>query len=523
MENSINLEQPRVALSIVGNQQSWQWTNNNDFYKMVPAPYYSFYNNWVRLWLQWYDGYVPWIHGSQRGLLSTRLATTLVNRAADSIFGGSIMFANARKPLKRITKDNGKSVGAALDFISNNWALETGFSTVYNDAVNYALAGGFSLIKLNNDGGNLWCEACRPDRFWIDIDGRGRIRKSVCALSFYERITKKKDGDAPRYALIEERRYEKMGLFDEEIPIIEYKMYETSAQIQYFSTSDNYVRWEDLPKDVRQAFKSEYGVELNKPQAMNGFEDLAVYMLRRKGVSNVPQINLGESMLGNILTYLYEYDFYNTCFNTDMYLARGRILVPKALQSPQARTGAQNAGLDDFLYTKVESMNTEEQKPEAIQFELRATEWKEARNNLLESIATGIGLSVSTLASYLNDGSNRTAKEVSAEESATALFIEGARRAFEKPANQLIKAVLRFYGFVDDVEIRWTRTGMTNITVLTDTLAKAVSAGLISQKKAHHAYNYDDDEEQNEEDYALVEKEQAERQQSSLFGDYGNV
>ena len=115
-----------------------------------------------------------------------------------------------------------------------------------------------------------------------------------------------------------------------------------------------------------------------------------------------------------------------------MYLARGRVLVPKALQSPQAKTGAQNTGLDDFIYTKVETMNTDQQKPEAIQFELRASEWKEARNMLLESIATSIGISVSTLASYLSDGSNRTAREVSAEESATTLFIENARRRFEK-------------------------------------------------------------------------------------------
>lgn len=522
MENQINLEQPRVSLSAVENQAQWQWVNSNDFYRLVPAPYYSFYNNWVRLWLQWYDGYVPWIHGTQRGLLSTKLATTLVNRAADSILGGNVMFANARKPVMRKDKGDGKTVGAALDFISNEWALKSKLRNVLKKAVRYALAGGFSLLRLNNDGGELWCDTVRADRFWADINNKGDIRKVVCALSFYERMTPDKDVK-PRYALIEERRFEKLGLFGEEMPIVEYKMYDTSAQVQYLSINDNYIRWEDLPKDVRQAFKSEYGVKLNEPHAINGFTDLGVYMLKGDDVSNVPQLNLGESLLANILTYLYEYDFYNTCFNTDMYLARGRILVPKALQSPTAAKGAQNVGLDDFLYTKWDTMNNDQQKPEAIQFALRAAEWKEARNNLIESIATGIGLSVSTLASYLNDGGNRTAREVSAEESATTLFVESHRRAYEEPINRFLSAVLRFYGFVDDVEIRWSRAGMTNITVLTDTLSKAIQAGLISQKKAHHAYNFDDDEEQNNEDYALVEQEAAAKQQSSLFGDYGEV
>jgi hypothetical protein len=190
--------------------------------------------------------------------------------------------------------------------------------------------------------------------------------------------------------------------------------------------------------------------------------------------------------------------------------------MPKAMQGPNARGGvgnisqisnAQPRGLDDFVYTKYESGTNEGNKPEPIQFALRSAEWKEARDILVQSIATGIGMSVSTIASYISDGSNRTAREVSAEESATTLFVENMRRRFEKPINDMLDDVLHFYGYTDDVEIRWTRAGMTNQTVLVETLARAVEAGLISQKKAHHAFNFDDDEEQNEEDYQLVQKE----------------
>lgn len=514
--NGVNCDQPRLALTAVANQKLWQWTNNNDFYKMIPAPYYSFYNNWVRLWLYWYDGYVPWVHGTQYGLLSTSIGTTIVNRAADSVFGGNLMFANARKPSITVTK-NGKEISKALDFISNIWALDTDFRSKVKCSFRDAFAGGFSLLKLNNDGGELWVDKLRADRFYFEKTGRGTLRKVVSLLSVYESTSEK--GNNKRWGLVEERRFERIGLVDE-IPVVEYKIYDTSVQVQYLSVNDNYVRWEDLPDSVRKAFKAEYGnCRLNEPKAMNGFKTLGCYLLKGSDdISNVPQLGLGESLLANIMTYLYEYDFYNTCFNTDMYLARGRILVPKGLQSPQAKSGGQNAGLDDFLYTKVETMNTDQQKPEAIQFALRSAEWKEARNMLLESIATSIGISVSTLASYLSDGSNRTAREVSAEESATTLFIENARRRFEKPLNDLIADVLRFYGYVDDVEVRWSRAGMTNTTVLVDTLSKAVQSGLISEKKAHHAFNYDDDEEQNEEDYKLVLEERDAQTQRENYG-----
>ena len=515
--NGVKCEQPRLALTAVANQKIWQWTNNNEFYKLIPAPYYSFYNNWVRTWLYWYDGFVPWVHGTQYGLLSTSIGTTIVNRAADSVFGGNLMFANARTPTITVEK-KGKQIGKALDFISNDWALDTDFRSKVKRAVRDAFAGGFSLIKINCDGGELWVDNLRADRFYIEKTGRGQLRKVVSLLSVYDSMSQ--SGNEKHYGLVEERRFEKIGMFEEEVPVVEYKIYETSAQIQNISTSDNYVPFEDLPKKVREAFKADFGTcKLNKPIAMNGFKTLGCYLLKGSDdISNVPQIGLGESLLANITTYLYEYDFYNTCFNTDMYLARGRVLVPKALQSPQAKTGAQNTGLDDFIYDKVETMNTDQQKPEAIQFELRASEWKEARNMLLESIATSIGISVSTLASYLSDGSNRTAREISAEESATTLFIENARRRFEKPLNDLISDVLRFYGYVDDVEIRWSRAGMTNTTVLVDTLSRAVQSGLISEKKAHHAFNYDDDEEQNEEDYKLVEEEREARAQRENYG-----
>lgn len=517
--NNCGVTQPRTFVSLSENQKRWQWVNNNDFYALLPASYYSFYNNWVRLWLYWADGFVPWIHGTANGLLSTSVGTMIVDRATDCVFGGNLMFANARKPIERVDKGDGKSIGKALDFISNDWNLAVDLKARIKLAIKYAFAGGFSILKINKHEGELWIDALRADRFYLAKTSRGEIFKCVSLLNFYEDTTQK--NNSKRYALIEERRYEEIGMFGKKIPVVEYKMYETSTPIQYFTGAhDSFIHWEQLPKAVREAFKSEYSFKLNEPQAMNGLSDLGVYLLKGNDtVQNVPQLDLGESILANVMNYLYEYDFYNTAFNTDMYLARGRILIPKYMQSPKSvANNVPNVGLDDFAYTKVETANPDALKPEAIQFELRSEQWKEARNTLLENIATNIGFSVSTIASYLNDQSNRTAREVSAEESATTLFIENNRRRFEAPINDMLKAVLRFYGYVDDVEIRWSRAGMTNQTVLVDTLTKAVGAGLISQKKAHDQYNYDDDEEQNAEDYILVEKEQAQRQ-NSLFGE----
>lgn len=517
--NDTGIEKPKALISVSENQKRWQWVNNNDFYSIIPAPFYSFYNNWVRLWLQWADGYVPHVHGGASGLLSTNIGTMIINRATDCVYGGNLMFANARKPILRIPTDNGKTIGKALDFISNDWSKKTDLKAKIKLAIKYAFAGGFSLLKLNKHDGELWADALRSDKFYLAKTNKGDILKCVAILDFYEDTTPDKS-NARRYVLVEERRYENIGMFDDKIPVVEYKMYDTSTPIQYASgVKDNCVMWEQLPKCVKEAFKSCYSFRLNCAQAMNGFKDLGVYLLKgSEDITNVPQIGLGESLLANVLNYLYEYDFYNTCFNTDMYLARGRVLVPKYMQNPNANAGGtSNRALDDFVYTKVDSPNPDATKPESIQFALRSQEWKEARNTLLENISTNIGLSVSTLASYLNDGAVKTAREVSSEENSTVLFVENNRRRFESPINEMLKTVLRYYGHIDDVEIRWSRAGMSNQTVLVDTLTKALSAGLIDIKTAVSQFNYDNDEEQNNEILENVEKERA-QQQNSLFG-----
>lgn len=515
--DAVELSQPRISTAMVANQKANQWVQNQDFYKMIPTAYRSFYELWVRTWLYWYDGYVPYVHGGQYGLLSTHLGTSIVNKCAGLVLGGDVLFANSRIPL--VMKNvNGKEVGSALDFISNEWSKQCDLRTKLKQAMRFAFGGGFSCIKLNRaENGDLWLDALRADRFYLDKTGRGDIRRFIGVLSFYDQTAP--DGKPlRRFCLCEERTYERVSL-TEEIPCVCYKIFASDSPIQYFSNdSDNSVKWEEIPKDVRRAFKNDYGtMVLNQKQALNGFSDLGIYLFKgTDDVTNVPQANLGESLLTHVLTYLYEYDFCNTAMNTDMYLARGRVLLPKQMQSSEAR-GASPSGFDDFIYTKYQSIDPTGAKPEPVQFALRSAEWKQARDAILESIATTIGLSTSTMASFLQDGSARTAREVSAEESATIAFIEDNRRRFEKPINDLIRQVLRINGFVDDVEIRWSRAGMSNQSVMVDVLSKAVQAGLISQKKAHDQFNYDDDEAQNNEDYERVKEEQSNNRQS-IFG-----
>jgi hypothetical protein len=152
-----------------------------------------------------------------------------------------------------------------------------------------------------------------------------------------------------------------------------------------------------------------------------------------------------------------------------MYVGRSRVLMPKAMQNPNnQRENNWNDGLDSFTFTKVPYVNPDDQKPLPLQFDLRSDDWNKIRNILLESVATGIGINPSTLASFLDDNSARTARQISTEEGATALYVENKRELLRTPINQMLQTVLEFYGKVSNIVVKFSKAGTTNLRNLVE-------------------------------------------------------
>jgi hypothetical protein len=222
------------------------------------------------------------------------------------------------------------------------------------------------------------------------------------------------------------------------------------------------------------------------------------------GVSGLPEIPFGESLLSNITAHLMSWDYYFASANTDMYLGRGRVLVPKHMKG--AGSKEYNSGLDKFLYTELSTTDPEGQKPTPLQFDLRSTSWNEIRNRLIQDIAINIGVNISTIASFLNDSTSRTAREISTEENDTAEFVNDQRALVEKPINKILKLVTLYKGFKDDVVVRWSSAGLTNRYSLAELINTALNGQkpFLSQKKAVEMFNYDDDDVQVQEEYNQI-------------------
>lgn len=494
-----------------------QVTNKNTFNLFVNPEYLYFYQGWIMEWLSWYDGYVPYIHNARSGIFPTRLATSIIDKISSEILGGGIMY-QARSESKQSVD--------VVDFISEEWGKEACFPSVVRKSIQLAAAAGTSLIKVNvTSKGKLWCDVFRADKFFPVIDYRGRVKEVKTVIANYTKLLD--DKTSREFCLIEHRFYQDFPdllMFD--VPMVEYEVHERSGGANSTQTFSGLGRnWNELPKKTQKDILREFDcIRLNEPKKLP-FDTIGCECVRfTEGISNLPDVQMGESILNNIMSYLYMYDFYASCFNTDLYMGRGRILAPKSFSKNRGKDGnivdnnqGWNQGLDNFVFTNYDTLNTTDNKVIPIQFDLRSASWREIRNNLLESIMSGIGISVGSYASYINDASNRTAREVSAEESGSTLFKEDKRRIIEKPINRILDLVCKFNGYTETVELKWSKAGMTNTTAHSDNIVKLYQAGLMSRENAVRALNMDMDEKQIQAELDVLET--AQKAKSQTFSD----
>jgi hypothetical protein len=246
------------------------------------------------------------------------------------------------------------------------------------------------------------------------------------------------------------------------------------------------------------------------------FRDLGICVLRfTPSVSKMPWLKMGDSAIERCIEDLCKYDILSAQILTEMYVSRARVIADKTVQSPTARGFSANTGIDGYIFTDREGYGSTDRSPLTVmQPDIRAEQLKGLRNIILENIATAVGISPSSFAPYLQDNSNRTAREVSAEESATALFVENKRELILGPLNEYLKTVLLFKGFTNTVGVQFSKAGQTNYTLLVENVARAKSAGIMSLDRSVAMINPELDHEQVCEEVARI-REEEERKQSA--------
>ena len=510
----------------------WQYSyvNRSAFYANINGTYRTYMTRWVQNFLWWYDGWVPYFHNNSQGIFSTKLATALVNGTAKKVVGGRIYFKTKNKE-KLVKNEKGEyEINKALAFITSEWSDNANFPQEVKKAVAFSASAGYALLKLDRKGDNkLSVKALRADSFYPVIGFNGELIELTCFIRDFTNIsTVGRQQHFQNYYVVEHRYFGDYTRFDGSIihnaPQVAYEIRQTTGVITNNADYDGAgqkIEFASLPKNIRSKIgKAFRGIEFDKPVLLPFVDNLGAQIVNWTDcVSAIPELPFGDSLLYNIMPYLQSYDYYWSAFNTDMYLGRGRVLVDKEMQSPQAKAqnvNDYNSGLDSMLFTQIRrnAGMGEPLPPTPIQFDLRSQSWEQIRTMIIQNIAINTGLNLASIASFLNDtNSARTAREISTEESETALFVDDKREIIERPLNRLLKIVTTYYGYTDDVVIRWSSAGLSNIYARSEMIATGLSNGFISPQKAVQMFNQDLDEYQLQEEFDNIKAEKESRRE----------
>lgn len=452
-------------------QLTYSYIVRDNFYAIVPGELKQYYFNNIRLMLNWYQGFVPEVHHTANGIFSTRIGNSIVKEIAKLIVGGQVFYGNKYQEAKpQETKNQ-----TLIDF--DKWVSRVGFQNFVKRLVEYTAAGGTTAIVTTINGNkDLVPTLYRIDQFFHETDLKGDVISFTGFLKSYTAVV---DNGAGRnkterlfYLLV--KRY-----FNEKGEAVQKIFTKTSSSsvvsAQTFNTIEsNEIQWQQLPKIIRERIKEDYGnqFKLGEEQKLpTGINGIGVRVAKWTSTNTIPEVDLGESALANVISYLIGYEQAYSEMITDLYLARGKVLTPQQFTNPQDPNNAYYSDFDGMLFTKMPYTNSEEQKPMSIQFELRAEEWIKVRNNFAENIASAIGVSGSDMFSYLRDstGSSKTATQIASEAQKTISYIEEKRVIFKEVLNDFIENEYKpFYRVKDDFGVKFSSQNHVNMLVTTE-------------------------------------------------------
>lgn len=532
---------------------TYNYSNSTVFYSLINYSFLQYYQTVVLKSQQWLDGFDPTVHKGQNGIFSSRIGAKITAGITKQIFGRGLVFVKGKNTLKT----------DGLDFISHKWQDKVNLQNVVKQLIGYTTPLGTALLKENVkwewDGEkkantqHIWLQPLRLDYFYYSVDSEMNLTDVTCFIRAFQTT----DDQAHSYCLVEHRYYKevyekftkevnsKLLEFDDKThkvkrPYACYEIFKIETNSANNTLAANNGRGEDyktLPTTIKNQLKKEYGALKIGEELPLPFVNLGCYLFFNEGGDFThPSMPFGRPIMFDCLTDFIEYDLERSYAIRDLYNSKGIVGIPKALNqsslAPVPGTGNNLYQNDNPLgklnissYEQVEGLDPEKQAPIITQFEIRAAEHETKQNAILKSIATTIGMSPRVIASYLVQGNEKTAEQTHSEDDTITEWIKSHRQDYINGLNKIIEDVLTFYGFVDNVEVRFASDGLVSNERQLEIIGKKLELGLIDLEDAVREIYPDLDEVQLTEKIAKAKQQKAENEQAQqqqfdeMYGD----
>lgn len=359
------------------------------------------------------------------------------------------------------------------------------FSSKVKSCVSYMLSRGESCLTISrNKEEKILIEVYPLARYDLKKNTHGDIEEAMLYKQLF---------DGPHKYLkymLAEHRYKKGDDYYVEYKVIQY----TFRTLTYAEDVEKYeVELEHLPINVREALAD---IELYKPSII---PFLGVYRVKNTEVNELcSHSDVGESQYMDVLDEVISLDTNYTYRDIDKNIGRGRMMVPSlASATPKeirfnpdgttqkVRYNERRSILDDTFMQPYPNMtgDTSKATPQAVQFNLRTTEWIVDKQDYVSSICTGCGLSVFDYDPTLCAGA-RTAREIDELSDLTASTVSEKRSALKEALNNMLKDIAILANIEVSIFVKWDKSTTVNTAANNEIVISRKNAGLMSKKTA---------------------------------------
>ena len=422
-------------------------------YLLCAPRYYTFYASYIKPLYGMYTGWIEGFHNIEYGVIPTKFLQKIGNGIVNTLFANPVVLNTYNPKTNR--------------FIDTVYKKKSNFNAAVKESYCFCEAGGTGLLKINRDGkGDLRFEAIPMDKFFIEVDGYGDIERVKSFISTYHDTIRA----TTEYHLCEERFFRYDKITKKRYPMVHYMVYQTSTNITYDNVPSFGISWAEIPKEIRDMLQRDYGdIDIDsidgdtlvndrgrqhvgmydKCKLLPFDDDLGVRLIKfTNNIPSFPKLPFGMPIADFLQNELYQYEQLKFFERLDVYAARARVMMDDNNSNPNDPEARRRA-LDPiiFNYYQTPLSGDKDGKPTFIQPELRAEEIKQQKQNILNDAAFSLGLSSSTLASWLSDGTTqKTATEIEYERRKTESFIKDKIDIISTPLQELIDVYFHYYG-----------------------------------------------------------------------------
>jgi hypothetical protein len=290
---------------------------------------------------------------------------------------------------------------------------------------------------------------------------------------------------------------------------------------------------EQLTDEVKKLFE---GITFNREIELVGYNDLGVYLIDNT-INNdkYPYSTIPQSQFVDVQDLLVEREHSETYKVVDKHLGRGRIIKPSIMKTNFNAGGLGGSlsnmtfnpqmvnrfGSDDqTVFTQYESMTMDDCRPQSIQFDLRAEQWRADINGLIGDICAVFGLTVLDFDPRLLVAGQRTDDEINAMNDITRATVNGKRDLNEESINNFINQVASLVGATTPVFIRWSMVSILNPLRNSQLIQQQLANGTISQRTAIKRENPDYTDKEIDEEIERINNERQTNDYNKAFNEF---